>query len=71
MKGKNLLNYDEKSDILYIVSKKGDEEEFVEIAPGVNVELNDRGEVIGIEILKASKFLKPVARPLFRHMQMA
>ena len=23
MKGKNLLNYDEKNDILYIVSKKG------------------------------------------------
>jgi len=47
------------------------EEEFVEVAPGVNVELDAKGDVIGIEILKASKFLLPVAKPLYRHMQLA
>ena len=46
-------------------------EEFVEIAPGINVELDDRGQVIGIEILNASKCLKPIAKPLYKHMQMA
>lgn len=71
MSGKALLNYDPKSDILYIVAKKGREEEFVEIAPGVNVELDEKGEVIGVEILNASKILKPVAKPLLRQMQMA
>lgn len=71
MNNKPLLNYDSKSDILYIAVKKGKEEEFVEIAPGVNVELDENGKVIGIEILNASNFLKPVAKPLYQHMQMA
>ena len=71
MNNKALINYDSKSDILYIVAKKGREEEFVEIASGVNVELDEKGEVIGIEILNASKFFKPIAKPLYRHMQMA
>ena len=68
---KPLVSYDEKSDVLYIVSKPGQEEEYVEVAPGVNVELNDRGEVIGIEILNASNFLKPVSQPLLHHLQKA
>lgn len=71
MNNKPLLNYDSKSDILYIAVKKGKEEEFVEIAPGVNVELDENGKVIGIEILNASNFLKPVAKPLYQHMQLA
>jgi uncharacterized protein YuzE len=61
------VNYDSKSDVLYIVTKKGEEEEFVEVAPGVNVELDEKGEVIGIEIINASNFFKPIAEPLLRH----
>jgi uncharacterized protein YuzE len=30
----------------------------VELSPNITVELNDRGELIGIEILKASTFLR-------------
>lgn len=71
MNKKSLINYDSKSDILYIVARKGQEDEFVEIAPGVNVEIDEKGEVIGIEILRASKFFKPVAKPLYQHMQLA
>ena len=71
MKKKALLNYDSESDVLYIVTKKGEEEKFVEIAPGVNVELDVRGEVIGVEILNASKFFKPVAKPLYQQMQIS
>lgn len=67
---KPLLNYDSDSDILYIVTKKGQEEQFIEVAPGVNVELDEKGEVIGIEILNASTFLRPVAKPLYQHMQL-
>lgn len=70
MSGKSVVNYDSKSDVLYIVAKKAKEEEFVEISPGINVELDDKGEVIGIEILNASKFFRPVAKPLYQHMQM-
>lgn len=71
MNKKPLVNYDSKSDILYIAAKKGKEEEFVEIAPGINVELDDKGQVIGIEILNASKCLKSIAKPLYKQMQMA
>jgi len=71
MNNKPVINYDLKSDVIYIVAKKGKEEEFVEIAPGINVELDENGQVIGIEILNASQVLKPIAKPLYKHMQMA
>ena len=71
MSKKSLINYDYKSDVLYIVTKKGAEEEFIEVAPGINVELDDRGQVIGIEILNASKCLKPIAKPLYKNIQIA
>ena len=70
MNNEPLVNYDPKSDILYIVAKEGKEEEFAEIAPGINIELDEKGEVIGIEILNASEFLKPVAKLLYEHVQM-
>lgn len=71
MNNKPIINYDSKSDTIYIVAKRGTEEEFVEIVPGINVEIDEKGEVIGIEILNASKFLRPIAKPLYRHMQIA
>lgn len=70
MSDKPLINYDSESDVLYIVAREGKEEGFAEIAPGINIELDEKGEVIGIEILNASEFLKPVAKPLYEHMQM-
>ena len=66
-----LVNYDPKSDVLYIVTRRGKEEEFVEVAPGIHVELDDKGKVIGIEILHASKFFKPVAKPLYQQMELS
>ena len=63
MNKKPKVSYDRESDILYI-SKKGIEEEFVEMVPGVNLELNKNGEVIGIEILESSRLLKDVLAPL-------
>jgi len=70
MSKKPQVVYDYESDVLYIVAKKAKEEEFIEVAPGINVELDDRGQVIGIEILNASKCLKPIAEPLYKHIQM-
>jgi len=69
MKREVYVHYSSEDDVLYIVSKRGEEEEFVEIAPGVNVELDERGEVIGVEILNASKFLKPVVEPLYQKIK--
>jgi uncharacterized protein YuzE len=67
MKDKNnkkIINYDAQSDVLYLGIKKGDEEEYVEIAPGISVELDENKSVIGVEILHASQVFKPVAKPL-------
>ncbi len=61
-KSQKIINYDPKSDVLYMGLKRGIEEKFVEVSPGINVELDENGQVIGIEILNASKVLKPVIR---------
>jgi uncharacterized protein YuzE len=60
------VEYDEEADVLYLISKEGKEEEFIEISPGINVELDQDGNVIGVEILNASKLLSSVAEPLRR-----
>lgn len=57
-------NYDEKSDSLFIYLKEGEEESFEEIVPGINIELNKNNEVIGIEILKASRFSENLKKPM-------
>jgi uncharacterized protein YuzE len=68
---KSVVNYDPRSDVLYLVTRKGEEEEFVEISPGVNVELDSEGRVIGIEILNASKALSGILEQLYRKRQKA
>jgi uncharacterized protein YuzE len=55
--------YDEREDILYL-GKEGEEEEVVEIAPGLNIEMDSSGQVIGIELLRASSLLKDVIKPI-------
>lgn len=49
------INYDSKSDVFYIVIKKGFEEKHEEISPGVFVELDKKGKLMGVEILNASE----------------
>jgi uncharacterized protein YuzE len=63
-KNQPLVRYDRSSDVLYIATRKGVEEQFIEVAPGVNVEMDDRGNVLGVEILKASHTLKGFLRSL-------
>lgn len=60
MKTKKLVHYDRESDVFYIGLRGGDEDEYVEVAPGVGVELDEDGQVLGIEILNASKLLQPL-----------
>ena len=50
-------NYDKESDSLLINIKEGQEDSFEQVVPGVNLELNKIGEIIGVEIIWASKFL--------------
>ena len=49
-------HYDKESDSLFIYLKEGEEESFEEIVPGINIELDKDNEVIGVEVLKVSRF---------------
>jgi uncharacterized protein YuzE len=60
--------YDEEQDILYI-AKEGQEEEFVEVQPGINIELDGNRQVVGVEISKASEVLKEVIEPVRRKIK--
>jgi uncharacterized protein YuzE len=51
------IRYDAGSDTLYLLVKEGYEEQFVEVADGIGVELDDEGHLLGIEILNASRLL--------------
>ncbi len=62
--------YDDKEDILYI-AKEGKEEEVVELSPGVNVELDSSGKLIGIELFNASAILKDVIEPIDKRIKSA
>jgi len=50
-----VLRYDRSVDALYIKLKEDRVAESDEVAPGVIVDYNDRGEVVGIEVLQFSK----------------
>lgn len=69
MKQRNkIVRYDPRVDVMAIYIGNGsEEEEFVEIAPNVAVELDKKGAVIGVEILNASKVLRPVFHSMQQH----
>ncbi len=52
------LAYFKNSDILHILISDEPEANSVEISPNITAELNDYGELIGIEILEASTYLR-------------
>ncbi len=54
---KQKIHYDKKTDVLWLMVKSGLEEEHREITPGVSLELGKDGELLGIEILNASRVL--------------
>ena len=52
------MEYFEKEDILHLVISGEPEAGSVEISPNITAELNSKGELIGIEILSASTFIR-------------
>lgn len=50
--------YFEQEDILHLAFSDEPEAGSVEISPNITAELNEQGELIGIEILNASEFLR-------------
>ena len=62
--------YDEDEDILYL-GKEGEEAEVVEISSGVNMELDSKGNLIGVEVFKASRVFKDILKPMKKKLQTA
>jgi uncharacterized protein YuzE len=50
--------YFEQEDILHLAISEEAEAQSVELSPNITVELNDKGELIGIEILDAGEFFR-------------
>lgn len=64
------ISYDDKEDILYL-ARDGEEEEVIEISPGVNIELDSSGELIGVELFNASALFRDVLDPMAKRMKVA
>jgi len=53
------VEYDSESDIFYIQIKDGKIEETVDLDADIFADLNDKGEILGIEIWQARKYVFP------------
>lgn len=52
------MRYFEKEDILHLIIKQGKEVNSVEMSPNITVELDESGDMIGIEIQNATHFIR-------------
>jgi uncharacterized protein YuzE len=52
------MHYFEQEDILHLVIAEEEEANSVELSPNITAELNEKGQLIGIEILNASTFVR-------------
>ncbi len=52
------MNYFQEEDVLHLLISKEVEAGSVEISPNITAELNEAGELIGVEILNASTYIR-------------
>lgn len=52
------MAYFEEEDILHLAISDEPEASSIELSPNITAELNEDGELIGIEILEATEFLR-------------
>ena len=50
----------EKEGILHLVISDDPKSDSIELSPNITAELNENGELIGIEILNASAFIQDI-----------
>ena len=55
---KTQMVYFENEDILHLSIAEEPESGSVELSPNITAELNDKGELIGIEIINASSYIR-------------
>lgn len=52
------MSYFSQEDILHLLISEEEESNSIELSPNITAELNKKGELIGIEILDASAFVR-------------
>jgi len=52
------IRYFEKEDVIHLFITDEPESRSVELSPNITVELNEKNEMIGVEILNATTFLR-------------
>jgi uncharacterized protein YuzE len=55
---KSRIQYFEQEDVLHLTIAEGPESRSLELSPNITVELNDQNELVGVEILNATTFLR-------------
>ncbi len=55
---KTIMSYFKNEDVLHLVISDENEASSVELSPNITAELNEKGELIGIEILEASSYIR-------------
>jgi uncharacterized protein YuzE len=55
---KTQMAYFEKKDILHVCIANGGEASSVELSPNITAELHENGDLIGIEILNVSSYIR-------------
>lgn len=55
---KSNMRYFEDEDVLHLVVADGEEARSVELGPNITVELDQDNQLLGVEILNASAFLR-------------
>ena len=53
------IEYDPEADALYIQIREAHPSDNIDIEEGVTVDVDERGHIVGVEILDASKRLSP------------
>jgi len=59
------VKYDKEVDVLYFVFSQNKIKESDEDKPGIILDYDDKGDIVGIEILNASKKMKNPAEVVF------
>lgn len=52
------MNYFREEDVLHLLISEETEAGSIEISPNITAELNEAGELIGVEILNASTYIR-------------
>ena len=55
---KSIIRYFEDDDVIHLILSDEDEAGSFDISPNITAELNEQGNLIGIEILRASEFIR-------------